>query len=135
MPATVAIYKNVETVRRGYEAFNAGDMKALSELFHEKATWHVPGKSPMSGDYKGRDAIFGYFGRLGQETMGTLKAELQHLLSDDDGRVVGIQRDTATRNGKTLSINTCIVFELKDGRVVSGTEYVYDLHALEAFWA
>ena len=39
--------KNAETVRRGYEAFNSGDMKTLKEIFHENSSWHTPGRSFM----------------------------------------------------------------------------------------
>ena len=48
MPNVMTQNKNAEIVRRGYQAFNAADMKTLTELFDEKATWHVPGKIPMS---------------------------------------------------------------------------------------
>ena len=58
--------KNAETVRRGYEAFNRGDMKTLTELFDERASWHTPGRSPIAGDHKGREAAFAQFGRYGQ---------------------------------------------------------------------
>jgi len=135
MPTTISVHKNVETVRRGYQAFNAADLKTLTELFHENATWHVPGRSRLSGDCKGREAVFAYFGRLGQETGGSLKAELKHLCSDEEGRVVAIHHDTAKRGGKQLSVDCCLVFEFKDGRVISGREFFYDLHAVEAFWA
>lgn len=39
--------KNAETVRRGYEAFNSGDMKTLTEIFHENSSWHTPGRSSI----------------------------------------------------------------------------------------
>ena len=135
MPAVISVHKNVDSVRRGYEAFNKADMKTLTELFDEHATWHTPGRGPLAGDYKGRDAIFAHFGRYGQETGGTLKAELRHLLADEDGRVVGTHHDTAQRGRKRLSVDCCIIFEFKHGRVVSGTEYIYDLHAWDEFWS
>ena len=50
--------KNAETVRRGYEAFNAADMKTLTELFDENAVWHSPGRGPLAGDHQGREAVF-----------------------------------------------------------------------------
>ena len=37
--------KNAETVRRGYAAFNSGDMKTLTTLFDENASWHTPGEA------------------------------------------------------------------------------------------
>lgn len=60
--------QNAETVRRGYAAFNSGDMKTLTELFDENASWHTPGRSRIAGDHKGRAAIFAQFGRYGGET-------------------------------------------------------------------
>jgi hypothetical protein len=132
---TRASDKNAEIIRRGYKAFNAGDMKTLAELFDENASWHTPGRSMLAGDHNGREAIFGYFGRLGQETGGTIKAKLLHVLADDDTRVVGVHQNTAERSGKRLDANCCIVFELKNGRVVDGREHFYDLHAVDEFWS
>src|SRR5205823_11905088 len=114
---------NVEIMRRAYEAFNAADMDTLTELFDESAVWHLPGRSSMANDYQGRDATLAYFGQIGQQTGGTFQAELQHLLGDDDDRVVGVQRSTADRDGKHLDVSNCIVFQLKDGRVIDGLEH------------
>ena len=129
------MHKNAEIVRRGYQAFNAADLKTLTELFDEKASWHTPGKSPLAGDHVGRDAAFALFGRYLQDTGGTFKAELRHVMADDDGRVVATHRNTGVRNGKRLDIECCLVFELKDGRVTDGREFFYDVHAWDAFWA
>ena len=127
--------KNAEAVQRGYEAFNKGDMKTLTELFHENASWHTPGRSPIAGDYKGREAAFAQFGRYVGETGGTFKATLQHVLRSDGGRVVGIHHNSAKRNGKQLDVYCCIVFELKDGRITDGREHFYDLYAWDEFWS
>jgi ketosteroid isomerase-like protein len=127
--------KNAETIRRGYEAFNTGDMKTLTEIFHENASWHTPGRGPLAGDHQGREATFAYFGRLGGETGGTFKATLQHLLKSDDGRVVGVHHNSAKRNGKHLDVGCCIVFEFKDGRIIDGREHFYDLYAWDEFWS
>lgn len=127
--------KNADTVRRGYEAFNTGDMQTLTELFDQGATWHTPGRSPIAGDHKGREAVFAQFGRYGGETGGTFKARLLHVLKSDDGRVVGIHHNTGVRNGRHLDVGCCIVFEFKDGRVIDAREHYYDLYAWDAFWA
>ncbi|MFN0126303.1 MAG: nuclear transport factor 2 family protein [Verrucomicrobiales bacterium] len=127
--------KNAETVRRGYAAFNAADMMTLSELFDEHATWHTPGRSPIAGDHKGRDAILAQFGRYGGDTGGTFRAKLLHVLTDAAGLVVGIHHNSAERNGKHLEVGCCIVFEFKDGRVIDAREHYYDLQAWDDFWA
>ena len=126
--------ENAAIVRRGYEAFNAGDMKTLTELFDESAVWRTPGRSSLAGDHEGREAAFAYFGRLGQETGGTFRAELQHLLADED-RVVGIHRNSAERDGKHLAVDVCLVFQLEDGRITDGREHFHDLYAWDEFWS
>lgn len=132
---TNATGTNVETVRRGYAAFNAADLKTLSEMFHENASWHTPGRSSLAGDRKGRDAVFAQFGRYGGETGGSFKAELQSAGETDDGRVIAIHRNTAKRNGKQVDILGCLVFEFKDGKILSGTEYPFDVYAWDDFWS
>ena len=127
--------QNVAIMRRAYEAFNTGDVETLTELFDESAVWHLPGRSSMADDYQGRDATLAYFGRIGQESGGTFRAELQDLTADDDDRVVGIQRSTGDRNGKHLDVGDCIVFQLKDGRVIDGREHFEDLYAWDEFWS
>ena len=78
--------ENADIVRRAYEAFNSADMKTLTEIFDESASWHTPGRGSLAGDHQGREATFAYFGRLGGETGGTFKATLRHLFKSDDGR-------------------------------------------------
>jgi len=127
--------KNARFVGRGYAAFNTADMETLTELFHEDASWHTPGKSPIAGDYEGRDAIFTQFGRYGGETDGTFKATLKNLFESEDGRVVGVHHNSAERNGKHLDTGCCIVFELEDGRIISGREHFFDLYNWDEFWS
>ena len=127
--------ENAELVRRGYAAFNTADMATLTELFDESASWHTPGRGPLAGDHDGREATFAQFGQYGGQTAGTFQATLEDVLATDDGRVVGVHHNTAERNGKHLDVRACVVFELKDGRVIDGREYFYDLHAWDEFWS
>ncbi len=127
--------ENAELVRRGYAAFNAGDIATLTEIFDARSSWHTPGQSPIAGDYVGRDAAFAQFGRYGGETNGTFRAELFEVLADDEGHAVGLHRNTGERNGKQLDVTCCIVFKLEDGRMVDGREHFFDLHAWDEFWS
>lgn len=126
--------RNAEAVRRGYRAFNEDDMATLVELFDRNASWHTPGRSPYAGDHRGREAIFMQFGHYKGETGGTFKATLRRVCTDEEGRVVSLHRTTAQREGRHLEVDCCIAFEFRDGRIVSGREYCFDLYALDAFW-
>jgi len=126
---------NAEVVRRGYEAFNTADIDTLMQVFDEGASWYTPGRSPIAGNYEGRDAVFGQFGRYGAETGGTFRAGLKQVFTSDDGRVIGLHHNSAERNGKRLDTDCCIVFEIRDGRVVSGREHFFDLVNWDEFWS
>jgi ketosteroid isomerase-like protein len=133
--STVTASENVEAVRRGYAAFNTADVDTLIQVLDENATWKTPGRGFLAGTAVGRDAVLAQFGRYGGETNGTFRAELRFLTSDDEGRVIAMHRNTGERNGKKLDVDCLIVFELTDGRVVSGTEYFNNLYAWDAFWS
>jgi uncharacterized protein len=127
--------EDVDLVRRGYEAFNAGDVDTLTKLFKESALWHTPGRGSLAGVHEGRDATLAYFGELGRQTVGTFRADLQHLAGDDDGYVIAIHHNSGDRDGKHLEVDCCIVFELMDGRITEGREHFNDLYAWDEFWS
>jgi len=122
-------------VRRAYQAFNEADMDTLIESFDENASWHTPGRSPIAGDHIGRDAVFEQFGRYGNETGGTFKANLKYVASDDEGRVAGVHHNSAERDGKRLDTLCCIVSTLENGRIIEGREHFFDLHNWDDFWS
>lgn len=131
----MSAHEDATVVRRGYQAFNEGDMETLAGIFDERSTWHSPGQSSVAGDFDGRDAVFAQFGRYGGDTAGSFRAELRHVVADDEGHVVGIHHNSADRDGKHLDVDCCLSFQVKDGRIVDGREHFYDLRAWEEFWS
>ena len=72
-------------------------------LFHEDSCWHTPGRSPLGGSFQGRDAVFGHFGSYGGLTAGTFQANLQDVVTNEDGTVSG---STRTRRRRTARPST-----------------------------
>ena len=113
----MAEHPNVQKLRDGYAAFSSGDFSKLNDMFTDDVVWHVPGTAPISGDYKGKEEVFGYFGALMQETGGTFKSELQEILANDE-RGVALQHVSAQRNDKRLDAYAANIFEMtSDGKV------------------
>ncbi|MCX2748815.1 nuclear transport factor 2 family protein [Arthrobacter sp. MI7-26] len=126
--------ENAELVRRGYEAFNAGDLAALGELFAEDAVWYAGGSGVLSGTKQGHDAILAYFGELGARSQGSFKAMVQDIVGGEN-HTVGLQQTHAESDGKTLDVATAISFVLRDGKVVEGREYFEETAKADEFWA
>src|SRR5262249_19204555 len=74
-------------IRRVFEAFAGGDVRALYEVIAEDAVWCVPGRAPVSREYRGRDEIFGLFRETRRLTDGTYLSELRWALADGDHAV------------------------------------------------
>ena len=125
---------NADRIRAGYKAFNAGDIPALVDLFAEDIVWHFPGTSKLSGDHVGRDATLAALGGYGAASNGTLQANMVDVMASDD-HVTGWANDTATAGGRTLDINSVVVFTMRDGKVTEALHIVDDVAALDAFLA
>ena len=89
----------------------------------------------MAGTARGKDAVIARYGRYGGETWGTFKADLKSVFEGDDGRVIGLHHNSGSREGRQLDTDCCIVFEVADGRLKSGTEYFFDLKKWDTFWS
>jgi uncharacterized protein len=63
---------NVALIRKGFEAFNKGDVATLSTVLSADCVHHMPGSNRFSGDHKGRDNMLKMYGELGALTNGTM---------------------------------------------------------------
>ena len=59
------------------------------------------GNKPLAGEYKGVDAILGYYGKLFELSDGTFTAELETMKVEGDDSVVATHRDKAKRGDTT----------------------------------
>jgi ketosteroid isomerase-like protein len=125
--------QNIANSRRGYEAFATGDMATLTEVLADDVVWHVRTGSPLDGDYQGRDATFGFFAQLAQETNGTLRIEIHDLLANED-HVTALCNVTATRNGTTSTEQMVQVFHVRNGQVTESFAATTDPEKSLAFW-
>jgi ketosteroid isomerase-like protein len=125
---------NVALVRMGYEAFAAGDLDTLRGLFDDNIIWHVGGRSPLAGDYKGIDEVFGFFAKLVELSGGTFKIDLHAALADDE-HSVALTRNTGEREGKRLDDNGVAVYHVAGGKVTEAWFHPGDAYAEDEFWS
>lgn len=138
MPETTTTSRaaaNIEAVKRGYEAFQTGNLDLLrNELFAPDIVWHSPGRNPLSGDYRGADDVIGLFVKQFELTDGTVKVELHDVLSSDD-HAVALGTFSAERNGKSIKEPYAHVFHITDGRVTESWIVDYDPYKGDEFFA
>lgn len=131
----MAEHPHAALVRKGYDAFSRGDMDTMRELIASDATHHVPGSHPLSGDFKGQDAIIDLYRRLAEETDGTMRVALLNVLVDNRGHAVSVHRFTAERQGRRLDEAGSIVFRIVGDKVTDLDECIEDIDRSNEFWA
>jgi ketosteroid isomerase-like protein len=127
-------HPDIALVRRGYAAFAAGDVATLSQLIAADATQFQPGRSVLSGEFKGLEAILGFYGELASRTNGTFKLELGHIFTDGQGKVVATQRSTAKREAKSIDNWACLIFTVAGGQVRDIHGCAEDIEVWDDFW-
>lgn len=133
MSVTATENENIALVRRGYEAFKAGDMATLSELFEPDIAWSGPEMGVLKGTYNGRDAVLASFGQIFQETGGTFKSEPQAVAASGD--LVFVQSTTAgQRQGRSLETEDVLLFTVRNGKVKEIRHYVREHAKANEFW-
>ena len=120
-------------VRKGYAAFNDGDIETLVQLMSHDVIQHVPGTSQLAGDYKGIEAVLGYYAKLSEVTDGTARAHLIDVHGDGHGHVVAYHQISATRNGVTRVARGSILFTFLGDKVTDMLDLAADLAGDDAF--
>lgn len=124
---------NAALLQRGYVAFARGDIPTVLKLFAETITWHVPGRSPLSGDFTGHAGVLEFFDRCRRFSEGTLQVVPQQILASED-RVVVLCTVAAQRAGRDFSSPEVHVWRFVDGLAVEFVEYQGDQEAEDEFW-
>ena len=115
--------ERVEVVRRGFEAWNTGDMDALRELYDPDIIWRAPEGWPEPGPYVGRDAVMRQLAQMRE----TWDADALELISDfiDIGDRVAVRLIwLGVGHGPESNMELTGVYTVRKGR----------LHHIEFFW-
>ena len=123
-PKTVVI-RYVEAARDGMSA-------VIRDSFAEDATWEYPGDLPLSGTYRGIDAIVTEFlgGAAALMAPGVV-LELTNVVAEGDQVVAAWTSRATARNGAAYRNRNAGIFTVRDGKIVSVREYTDTQHVAQ----
>jgi hypothetical protein len=104
--------QNIELIKKGYEAFNAGDGDTVMSLFDDNIEWIQPGDSTVSGTYRGKQEVAELFARMGEKQTSVTS---DRFLADGDlvvvlgqstiaGETTDLAQAFTVRNGKAVHV-------------------------------
>ncbi|MDP8974827.1 MAG: nuclear transport factor 2 family protein [Actinomycetota bacterium] len=129
-------HPNAELLRKGYDAFSRGDLDTIrNEVFSADIVLHVAGRNLLSGEYRGVDGVFGFFGKLFELSGGTFHLDLHDIVADDH-HGVALSSISAQREGRTLDGARGVeVYHVQDGRVTEAWFISEDDYRFDEFWS
>ena len=104
--------QNIELIKKGYEAFNAGDGDTVMSLFDDNIEWIQPGDSAISGTYRGKQELAQLLAKMGEKQTSVTT---DHFLADGDlvvvlgestvaGETTAQVQAITVRNGKAVHV-------------------------------
>jgi ketosteroid isomerase-like protein len=102
--------ENLEKTKRAYQAFQSGDAAGAMADMADDIEWIVNGNSALSGTYRGKQEVGGFWGKLAEKGFST---NPQYWFSDEERVVVLTQ---ITVDGQ--SADQADVLTFRDGKVV-----------------
>lgn len=101
------------------EFYGGGAQAPLRDLLAADVTWTVPGNNSIAGQYRGIEAVFGYFRRRRDLAAGTFRMYRRDVLVGDGGRIAALTDGAATVDGVERHWSTIGLYEVADGRIAA----------------
>ena len=128
-------HPNAIRIRELFDAFRDRDLAVIQAAIPEQAVWHFPGRQgALAGSHVGRSAILAFLGQVVALTQGSFRLEIEDVIANDASAAVFF-RGSAARGERRLDNPTCLRMRIEAGQIIEIWEFVWDLYAVDAFWA
>jgi uncharacterized protein len=128
-------HPNEELLRTYFTAAERGDLATLAELFADTISAHIAGNHALSGDYQGKEAVFGFFGRLAERSGGTARLHLHDAVCDDWFAVALVEVAGSVGDQQLDGERAVLVLRVQDGRFVELWSHHYDQQKMNRAWS
>jgi uncharacterized protein len=122
----------VDVMRQYLAAVRAQDWPAALALVADDVTIHVPGRSDLAGEHRGRDAFMAYIETvLARVHAAQVEVELVDMLASEE-RVALVVRERFTRDDdEVLEIRRANVYTVRGDRIVEIWIFEADQYAVD----
>jgi ketosteroid isomerase-like protein len=125
----------IHDFHEGQNRFYAGgDQGPVRAMLADDVTWHVPGRSAIAGDYRGRDEVLRYFAARRALAGAALRINVRGVLADSK-RAALLATGEVDLGGETLTWETVVVFRMAEGRIAECWVLPHDQAAFDEIWS
>jgi ketosteroid isomerase-like protein len=114
--------------------YAGGDQESVGALLTDDVTWHVPGRSAIAGDYRGRDEVLRHFANRRSLAPATFRIRVHGVLADDK-RAAILATGELGLGDEASSWGTVAVFRMSEGRIAECWVRPYDQGVFDDVWS
>jgi uncharacterized protein len=109
--------ENSDALKRGYEAFNSGDVETVASIFDDGIRWEGPNTEgvPMSGVSDGKEAVLESLGRIGEQ-FERFQASPDEMIEQGDTIVVLSHLEGKTNSGNEIKLPGVEIWRMSGGK-------------------
>jgi uncharacterized protein len=126
--------ENRRRIEGAYEAFARGDIPAVLQVLADDVFWHVPGRGPLSGDYRGHADVLGFFNHFMRLSGGTFRIHIEDMLANDR-RVLVLVTESAQRGDRKWSSPQVHAWTMENGKATVFWQFQGDQQTEDEFWS
>src|SRR5215216_1022369 len=127
-----AMHRNEQLLRKAYDAEARGDFEAYLGFLTDDFVMHIPGRSRLCGEYRGKDEMREHLRDIRELSRGTFRIEVHDVLANDD-HAVGLILAWAERDGRVVGLRRVHIWHIRDEMLSElwihpGDQYAFDAH-------
>jgi ketosteroid isomerase-like protein len=140
LAAGVPTHRDGLAVPRLFASLRAKDLQAVCRDLSDNAIFEFPGRSRLSGTYRGRDAIEGFFRQVFEryETFDIRPKRIAlthpYTFGATNAALVEWVLDAVTHDRLVPHFEGVVVLQLRRGKLIYGRDYFFDPSLLEPIW-
>jgi uncharacterized protein len=115
-------------------AMRSGDREAAFGHFADDIVGHVPGRSSLAGERRGREAVEGYIRAAVAHAQGNVEVELIDLLVGEE-HVALLVRERLESGDRVLDMRRANVYRVRGDKIVEVWIFEGDQYAVDEFLA
>jgi ketosteroid isomerase-like protein len=124
-----------ELMRRYIDLARAGDWERAFRFFADDVVIHIPGRSPLAGEVRGREAVRRYIEAARALSEGhNVEVEPIDMLASEE-RVAVLVRERFHRPGGDVEIRRANVYRIEDEHIVEVWIFEHDQYAVDELMA
>jgi ketosteroid isomerase-like protein len=124
----------LEVMQSYIAAMGRGDREAAYAHFADDIVGHVPGRSALAGERRGRDAVVGYIKAAVARAHGNVELELIDTLVGAE-HVALLVRERLGVEGDEVDFRRANVYRVRDDKIVEIWIFEGDQYAVDAYLA